>query len=76
MLKMMDKIITIMDTVASIQEAILIICIKEDGNKKKEKLNEYAKKIIVMMASKPNENKRKIIEVVTSDEEKIDKKNC
>jgi len=49
--------------------------INEDGDEKKEKLKECAKKIIATIASKPKENKRKITEVATSNEEKIDKKN-
>ena len=74
MLKMMDKITTIMDTVALMQEALLIMYVKEDGDEKKEKLKECAKKIIATIVSKPNENKRKITEVATSDEEKTDEK--
>ena len=47
--------------------------VNEYGDEKKEKLKEYAKKIIATIASKPKENKRKITEVVISNKEKIEK---
>jgi len=41
----MNRMTTIIDSIVAMQEAVLVLCMNEDGEEKKAKLNECATKI-------------------------------
>jgi len=86
MVSVMDKITNMIESMITMQEAVIIICMTEDSDNRKEKLHTYIEKIKSTMPKKETkavnkDNKRKINEVAEttsdkkSDQDKIMKGN-